>query len=411
MAYVHGYTNSGQVLKDLANTLSIGATDFDPSDNLTIVFPNSVNDITDKVIFNVKPSVERYWVKREVITVQAELEQDYGVALLLNDIVEGGGVRVELVEGSKRVPIYLKPEGGDPDAFGFTISETRAFLKLPQNTIGKQVNVDYEIQFDLRPDYYLKLEKPALTNGGLENNFYIQWSISNNFDEELQDLDSQMSIDPVKLHFFKETAQSAQLVGSWLPIEYWLSFDKSCITGVLMGDPAVSEDFYVSTPFYFGSLKQIEGALDTDMVGNFGGFSGGLENPTQSTKFGQNTANGITDVSMISTKSGAPFYRHNVSIFGCSDYSEYVLSGVSSHTRKHSVSDIVVGSKHENDRGILRRTLAVPKASKEHGAELIYQRYISGKEERYIFLNINTPYMPFGVNVQDKLGFAIKMDF
>ena len=411
MAYAHGYTKSSQVLKDLANTLSIGATSFDPSDNLTIVFPDSVNNITDKVIFHVKPSIEKFWVKREVITVRSEPEEDYGVADLENNMVKDGGVRVELVEGSRRVPVYLNPEGGDPDAFGFTISEDRTYLKFPENMIGKQINVDYEIQFDLRPDYYLKLEKPESTDLGNENNFYIQWSMSSIFDEELEDLDPQMSSDPVRLYFFKETQQSSELIGSWLPIEYWISFDKNCITGVLMGDPAISEEFYVSTPFYFGSLKQIEGALDTDMVGNYAGFSGSIDAPVQSNKFGQNTANGSTDIAMISTKSGAPFYKHNASVFGCSDYNEYILSGVSSHTRKHSVSDVVVGSKHENDRGILRRTLAVPKASKEHGAELIYQRYISGKEERYIFLNINTPYMPFGVNVQDKLGFAIKMDF
>jgi hypothetical protein len=46
----------------------------------------------------------------------------------------------------------------------------------------------------------------------------------------------------------------------------------------------------------------------------------------------------------------------------------------------------------------------------EHGVELIYNRFVSGEEETYIFLNINSPYSPFNTSPDVLLGFAVRTD-
>jgi hypothetical protein len=113
---------------------------------------------------------------------------------------------------------------------------------------------------------------------------------------------------------------------------------------------------------------------------------------------------------MVKTKTKRPYQAHKVSLFGGYDFREKTFNGQSLHTGKHPVSDIVLTDTHENDRGILRHCIAVPKVAKEHGVELIYNRYMSGKEQTYIFLNINAPYTPFNTSPDVLIGFAIRTD-
>ena len=424
MAYVRGYTTSSNILKDLAEQLTTGAFGFDPSDNLGLITPVDTSSITDSFIMNVRPLIDRRWVKKEINTVELETEDfdvDVGKVYLNHTLAKGGSTRVELVEGARRIPLYLNPEGGGPSELGYTISEDRTAIYVVKELVDKDLAIDYERTESDRKDYFIKFSKPELTYDDKENNYYIEWEVSGEFDAINDDLVVELRSNKGRINFFKQTEESEQYAKSWLPIEYFISFDKSCIAGVIMGDPSISTDLYVSTPFYFGALKQLEGALTTDDKGNFAAFSGGVDAPEILNTFGDNTGNGTTDVVMVTTKGGAPFFSHQAHIFGCGDYSEFLLSGISSHTHKHAVSEVVITSKSENDRGTLRRCIAVPKASKEHGSELIYNRYIGGKEERFIFLHINTPYMPFGtsqgefdgegtIEPENLVGFAIRID-
>jgi hypothetical protein len=177
-----------------------------------------------------------------------------------------------------------------------------------------------------------------------------------------------------------------------------------------MGDVGLSVSDWLSSPFYFGSLKQIDGALETDLRGNFGGFGGSYTEPVLSKRYGDYTGTGMTDVIMVATKTGRPYQAHKVQIFTGYEFREKTFNGQSLHTGKHAVSEIVLADVHENDRGILRHCLAVPRVAKEHGTELIYNRYISGEEETYIFLNINAPYTPFNTSPDVLIGIAIRTD-
>ena len=113
---------------------------------------------------------------------------------------------------------------------------------------------------------------------------------------------------------------------------------------------------------------------------------------------------------MVSTKIGRPYQAHKVAIFGGYEFREKTFNGQSAHTGKRPVSDIVLTDVHENDRGTLKNCLAVPRVAKEHGTELIYNRYVSGEEERYLFLNINAPFTPFNTSPDVLIGFAIRTD-
>lgn len=230
-------------------------------------------------------------------------------------------------------------------------------------------------------------------------------------------------VQETKWSWYKCNAQTVQYVQDWLPIEYWFNIDGSSAVAVIMGDPGMSATDYLSSPAYFGQLEQIEGALETDDKGNFACFSGSDQDPQSRNekadisgeiprlkRFGDYTATGSTDVMLTSSKSGRPFQGHKVGLFGMYEFKEQTFNGQSSHTNKHSVTDIVVADVHENERGILKNCLGVPKLGKEHGVELVADRYMANKEKTYIFLHINSLYTPFNTGNDVLIGIAIRTD-
>jgi hypothetical protein len=213
-----------------------------------------------------------------------------------------------------------------------------------------------------------------------------------------------------KLSWFREGEDAVAIGHGWLPIEYWVSWDVNAVAGMVLGDPGLSVSEWISSPFYFGSLKQIQGALATDNKGNFAGFAGSVTPPTLSKKYGDHTGTGITDVIVASSKTGRPYQAQQLAIFGGDEFRMKTFNAESAHTLKHAVSDFVLLDVHEADRGTLRHCLAVPRVGHEHGTELIYNRYVSGQEERYIFLNVNSPYLPFNTSPDVLIGYAIRTD-
>lgn len=230
-------------------------------------------------------------------------------------------------------------------------------------------------------------------------------------------------VQETKWSWYKCNAQTVQYVQDWLPIEYWMNINESSCVCVLMGDPGMSATDYISSPAYFGQLEQIEGALETDDKGNFACFSGSDQAPQSRNenadisgeiprlkKFGDYTATGTTDIMLAASKSGRPFQGHKVGLFGMYEFKEQTFNGQSSHTDKSSVTDIVVADVHENERGILKNCIGVPKLGKEHGVELVADRYIANKEKTYIFLKITAQYTPFNTSNDVLIGLAIRTD-
>ena len=401
MAYVHGFTTADNILKDLATVFTTGDALVEEN-NWKLVYPEDIDSITDKCCFELKPVTTRQWVKREPQVVTN------GVITVKHNFAEKPGTRVFVRD--KKYYLYLKKDDSPLDIMEYRISGPNTIEVNPVLN-NKQVLVDYEKAVYIESTYYVELSKPAKTTAGKDNHYYINWKIGENYDSVTGTFppDHSNALDG-KISWFKETTAAEAIVRGWLPIEYWICFDRNAGTGVLMGDPGLSISEWLSSPFYFGALKQIEGALETDLKGNFGGFGGSFSEPVLSKKYGDYTGTGVTDVVMVSTKTGRPYQAHKVAVFGAYEFREKTFNGQSAHTGKHPVSDIVIGDVHENDRGILYHCLAVPRVAKEHGTELIYNRYVSGEEETYIFLNINSPYTPFNTSPDVLLGFAIRTD-
>lgn len=398
MAYIHGFTNPANILKDLATALTTGDT-LKPENNWRIVYPSSVDQITNKVIFKVQPVTTTLWVKKEPHVVEN------GKITLNNNIA--GNIRVYVVD--KKYYLYWNKHSSTPDVSEFVVSGARE-LTVHIALNGKQVLVDYEKPVNIVHEYYVKLEKPETRSDGKPNNHFITWVIGENYDPTTDTFPEDHYSESGKLSWFKENPECDIFVKEWLPIEYWISFDRNAAVGVVMGDPGLSPQNYLSSPFYFGSLRQIDGALETDLVGNFAAFSGSATEPTFSKRYGDYTGTGIIDVVMVATKTGRPYQAHKVQIFTGYEFREKTFNGQSLHTGKHAVSEIVLADVHENDRGILRHCLAVPRVAKEHGTELIYNRYISGEEETYIYLNINAPFTPINTSPDVLVGLAIRTD-
>lgn len=398
--YLHGFTTAGTIVKDLATVLTTGDT-INPDNNWELVYPATLDEITNMFVIKAKPVTEKLWVKKEPQNIVG------GKITLTNSIAPNGNTRVYIAD--KKIYLYLKKSGGSPDVMEYTITGTNE-ITVNSAWEGKKAIVDYEKPVSIESEYYVKIEKPEKRNGNKPNNHFITWVIGENYNTLTNEFPVDHYSETGKINWFKETENSDLIAKEWLPIEYWISFDKNAIVGVLMGDVGLSVSDWLSSPFYFGSLKQIDGALETDLRGNFGGFGGSYTEPVLSKRYGDYTGTGMTDVIMVATKTGRPYQAHKVQIFTGYEFREKTFNGQSLHTGKHAVSEIVLADVHENDRGILRHCLAVPRVAKEHGTELIYNRYVSGEEETYIFLNINAPYTPFNTSPDVLIGIAIRTD-
>lgn len=534
MAYIHDFSTSATIIKDLAEKLVIGDT-LVPENNWELVFPEPGVEVTNIATLKSKPKRTKEWLKKLPRTVDVagniNLEQieisrvtvttapssagdvrvtlngvDFDVTLLGTETVEdvintvgdyiaanstytvvksGDFMTIDASAPQEELDVRFTDVGGTgvttfnqvvqqgfsgamadgglvrvfvlDKKYNLYYTETTdpldilEFRKVDGTTLethvdmaGKVVLVDFEKVVDVESEYYVRLEKPATVDIGgetVDNDYFFQWEYGEGYDptEELTystpgsgqyfPADHSNAV-PVKCSFFRETEDAKLIAKSWLPIEYWLSFDQDACAGVIMGDPGLSVEQWLSSPIYFGSLNGIEGALETDIKGNFAAFSGSFSQPKLIDSYsinvatglpesvmnedykvyGDYTGTGMSDVIVASTKTGRPYQAHKVAVFGGYEFREKTFNGQSSHTGKHAVSDIVVADLHENDRGILKHCLAVPRVAKEHQTELIYNRYESGKEETYIFLNINAPYTPFNTGSDSLIGFAIRID-
>lgn len=416
MAYIHGFTTADTIVKDIVTQLVTGDV-LNTANNWTLVSPdpatstgatpeeklaNALAGITTKAAMKINPHITRQWVKRYPTTITA------GKITIPDNMVANGGTRVFVRD--KKYFLYLqKNTGASLDLMEYKINSATEIEVNPALN-GKQVLVDYEKVVDIISEYYVRIEKPATTETTKPNHYFFNWKYGTDFDEVSDSFPADHFSMTGKVNWFRQTAAAEAIVHGWLPIEYWLSFDKDACVGVVMGDPGLSASEWLSAPFYFGQLKQIDGALETDLKGNFAAFGGSYTEPVLAKTYGDYTGTGMTDVIVASSKTGRPYQAHKVAMFGGYEFREKTFNGQSHHTGKHAVSDIVLMDVHENDRGILNHCLAVPRVAKEHGTELIYNRYVSGEEETYIFLNINAPYTPFNTSPDVLIGFAIRTD-
>lgn len=416
----------------------------------TVVYDKVVGTGKEKstVVLECQAKLKKKWIKNEFYSGDTRTAGTTGLIKLTlrTSLAPNGNIRIR-VRG-KKYSLYRVDDPKDVKVIEFYTSPAgTSEVILPASYEDAELYIDYEAVDGNTPcTYYLELTRPASitydddpTRDGQRNYYYLTWKIGSKFDidavygddetpgvSEPPWLDYQMKQE-TKLSWFKT---SATYVQEWLPIEYWVNITDENITGVIMGDPGISATDYISSPFYFGRLEQIEGALETDDKGNFAGFSGSEQNPqVRNSKsdnadaasgltgqlerlkmYGDYTGTGTTDIILVSSKGGIPFQGNKVGLFGMYEFKEQTFNGQSAFTNKHAVTDIVVANVNENERGILANCIGVPKNGKEHGVELVADRYISEKEQTYIFLHINAPYTPFNTGNDVLIGFAIRTD-
>lgn len=311
----------------------------------------------------------------------------------------------------------------------FYIAQDTSVIVLPSSVVhGTVLIVDLEIDLGYtnrilgkNDGYYLNFDQPKYIGTGTDdpNYYFINWRHGDTYDESSTSTEEgwkggyKFLQNLPEWSWYKYPAPSIDTsTGNdwgWLPIEYYLTIDRNSAVGILMGDVGISVDDYMSSPAYFGSLEQIEGALHTDTKGNFAGFSGNNLPPILTKQYGDYTGTGITDVLMISTKSGRPYQGHKLGLFGMYEFKEQTFNGLSAHTNKYSMTEIIVADVNENERGKLRNCLAGSRVGKEHGVELVDKRYDAEEEQSYIFLNTNSFYTPFNTSNDVLIGFAIKI--
>lgn len=361
-------------------------------------------------------------------------------------LANNGNIRIKM--GTSRYSLYRVDDPTDTGIVNFYIQGGTGELVLPKSAENTKIIIDYEANVtdkNIQQNFYLELRRPLKvlleddsSINGQDNYFYLTWKIGSKYDEEAHGKNPEEGgkdepawlgypmVQATKLSWYKCNATTVGYVQDWLPIEYWLNITRDACVGVFMGDPGISATDYISSPVYFGRLEQIEGALETDDKGNFAGFSGSDQNPQTRNDnadkadaaqtiprlkyYGDYTGTGITDIIMAASKGGIPYQGNKVGLFGMYEFKEQTFNGQSAFTDKHATTDIVVANVNENERGILRNCIGVPKNGKEHGNELVADRYIAGKEQTFIFLHINAPYTPFNTGNDVLIGFAIRTD-
>jgi len=420
LPYITGFSNPVDLVKDMATALTTNA-----EESLTLVYPASTGAIVDRAVLQFDTTFDRQWVKKESLTVTA------GVIQLSNDIAVKGEVRIQVRDpGNKYFLTFDKtvvtgtPEP-EPNEFYIDPADS-SILRVNTLLNGKVVFIDFEEVAAVTVPYYVSFFRPANTVDGRVNEYYVEWVIGDALPVAPADgsVDQGFPVDhssvPARLSWFRETDDAEAVARDWLPIEYHISFDNNGLAGVVIGDENVSKESFLSSPFGFGRLSQLEDALESDISGNFAGYGGsfyepeiylpnGDPNPVYK-QYGDYTGTGVIDVVVAKSKSGVPFMVHKVSLFGSYEFKEGSFNGQSLHTGKQSVSPIVVGNLHENDRGTLPRAIAAPRTGKAHLTELIAKRYTKYDEERYLFCHINAPYSIFNTSNDVLIGFAIRID-
>lgn len=339
-------------------------------------------------------------------------------------LAPGGQVRLS-VEG-KKSNFYRTNDPEKVQVTEFHMKDGTSILILPPSisegtvlVIDIEIDLDYTAKILGKDGYYLELNKPKYTDEDStdKNYYYLDWRHGDTYDESAAAPDTgwqghKFIDERPQWAWYKYPADSLDpdQDWDWLPIEYFLTITQDSAVGVLMGDVGISVDDYIASPAYFGSLDQIEGALKTDIRGNFAGFSGNGNEPALTKRYGDYTGTGVTDVLMVSTKSGRPYQGHKLGLFGMYEFKEKTFNGLSAHTNKYSMTEIVIADVNENERGTLKNCLAGPRTGKEHGVELVDRRYDAEEEQSYIFLHTNAFYTPFNTSNNVLIGFAIRTD-
>ena len=131
--------------------------------------------------------------------------------------------------------------------------------------------------------------------------------------------------------------------------------------------------------------------------------------------YGTNTANGITDISMMHTSSKAYFQKHHMMFNTTEEFMTKVMYGKSAYTGEFYADRIKVVHGNDGPRGILQGLLAIDSSNLYAFDELIVNKDFAkdptADEEVYVYFPITAPYSPFAGSPNSRFGIAIKKSY
>lgn len=131
--------------------------------------------------------------------------------------------------------------------------------------------------------------------------------------------------------------------------------------------------------------------------------------------YGNNTATGVTDISMLSTSSKVYFQKHHMMFATPEEFLTKYNYGKSAYTGEFYADKIKVIHGNDGPRGMLQGMLAIDSSSLYAFDELIVNKEFSkdpkADEEIYVYFPITAPYSPFANSPNDRFGIAVKKSY
>ena len=266
-----------------------------------------------------------------------------------------------------------------------TAQENPWVLKVPADLSSITLKCILETQIGSKK-FYLEIERP-------ENSLnHITLKIGTKLNAETQELEEGKHSVAAKLSWYRYTTDL--YLGDWLPVQYWLSFNKLFINMVVQGDPSPDTEpyeNYLISYAYVGALKSYEGS-DEDLDYNFALTTSSDTEPIQSsTEFGSRTATGITDINMVGTRTGTPYQAHYPSFHTGNPFMDKNFIGASNWTHKYHMSEVTITHAYDRERGKMQNVLVGDRSAIFHLDELIQDKG-TATEKTYKMFNINAPY-------------------
>lgn len=177
---------------------------------------------------------------------------------------------------------------------------------------------------------------------------------------------------PVNVDFVADAVSTAIPNVLDIPVNIWGYASRDHFSFIFQGEPSLTTDgFGMVSHVYCGQIDSFkEGKIDVG--GNFA-LTASSESPVTGQRYGEQTSDGVTSISMYRTYGGLLWQNHYASVIyddpqGESRKSE--LYQPSSWTGKFHLSPVYVYHTTDGKRGFLRETLAVNKQGILHLDEL-----------------------------------------
>lgn len=252
-------------------------------------------------------------------------------------------------------------------------------------------------------------------------------------------LDDKLSSDWRKFSWYKGIVgkEEGVVLDDNLQVNFWVSFTREHLNITIQGNPTPDtgdNNNYIIGYGYVGMLEPYEGAIEEDYLNNFAyNFSSDIhpmKRTDYSTKWGQNTGTGITDILMEKTLSNVPYQAHLPAFHTTPEFMKKTFIGKSEATGEHHLSEITVVHHYERERGKLQNVLIGDRSALFHLDELISDKDVFddrgvllnnddefrnqcgkpvvSKEKHWLVFNINAPYWLGNNSPNVHYGIAIR---